>query len=94
MTCDISDHLSIFVIYSDCYNETTMKPQEFPHRVINNETLDKLYHNVVSTNFSDVFTEADADSAVISFHNKLWNFYNECCPIETKSIFVRDHLNP
>ena len=94
MKCDISDHYPIFVIYSDYYNEITRQPKEYSYRVINDETLDKLYHKVASANFSDVLSEGDVDSAVISFHNKLLNFYNECCPIKTKSISVKDQLKP
>ena len=67
MTCDIWDHLPIFVPYSDYYSETTMKPNKYSYRVVNDETLDKLYHKVASTNFSDVFSEADTDSAGIFF---------------------------
>ena len=94
MTCDISDNLPIFVIYFDYYNEIRMQPKEYSCRVINVETLDKLYHKVASTIFSDVLSEADVYSAVISFRNKLLNFYNKCCPIKTKSIPVKDQLKP
>ena len=71
-----------------------MKPEESFCRVINDETLDEIYDKVGSTKISDVLSVADVDRAVISFHNKLLDFSNECCLIKTRSISVKGQLKP
>ena len=94
LTSDTSDHLPIFLIYSDYYSENTVKPREYSYRVINEETLSNLYDKVASTNFSNVVEEEDIDNAVLLFHENLLQMYNECCPIRTKSISIKDQLKP
>ena len=73
---------------------STVKPKEYPYRVINDETLCNLYDKVASTSFSNVVEEEDIDNALLLFHEILLKIYNECCPIKTKSISVKDELKP
>ena len=54
MTSEISDHLPIFFIYSDYFNENTVKPNKYSYRVISDEILSNIYDKVASSTFSYV----------------------------------------
>ena len=51
-----------------------MKPKQYSYVVINDGTIDNLYHKVASKKFPDVLSEAVIDSTVILFYKKLLEF--------------------
>ena len=82
--------LTYFFIYSSYFIEDTVKAKEYSSRVVNDETLSHINEKVASTFFSVVVQEEDTEKAVVLIHENLLQMYNECCPIKTKPISVKD----
>ena len=84
---DISDHLPIFLIKHNYFDlESSSRTETVTYRLINDDTLSRLYHAMLGANLLGCDLE--------TLHFTLQENFCRCCPLKSKSISPKDRLKP
>lgn len=93
----MSDHFPIFVLYRNILKSNVIENipgVEIRHRVINDNTLSNLYEALANHDFSEVLRCGDVDEAFSLFQNIIMNYYNNICPIISKTVSYKKYTKP
>ena len=92
----ISDHYPVFVVFHDFFsqldNNANCKTISF--RVLDDINIRKLYDSIESLDFTDVISVDDVSVGMAMLDSIVMGYYNECCPVKTKTISYKDSLKP
>ena len=90
---NISDHFPIFIIYRDYYLNANKSPETITYRLINENTLDRLYYSMLNEDLLN-YNALSIDDHLETLHNRLLKNFHDSCPIRTKLISPKDKLKP
>ena len=94
LTICITDHLPIFSVYGSYFQSSYVSPQSIKVRVINEHILNNFYSSFESMNFPEFLQYSDVNRAPETLDAKIFDCHNQCCPIKTEIISVKDQLKP
>ena len=94
LVVDISDHLPIFIVYKNYFQNEILTPQSFRYRMINESTLTEMYHALSRDALWEILDEDNVDIAMELLHSKILSNFDKCCPIKTKFISPKDNVKP
>jgi len=86
--CCMSDHLPVFCLHRGA-NFTSKKKETITMRLVNERTINKLKSSLNEQNWRVVTGETTMENAYLSFHDVFTKCYNDCIPIVTKHIHVK-----
>ena len=92
----LSDHFPNFLIHKNLLpnlvpNENNIKCR---YRLINDVTLDNLFTDISSHDFSTIVNSYDVDAAVIGLERLVLNYFNIHCPIICREISFKSKTKP
>ena len=92
---DISDHLPIFLIKRNLFH-TPIENEciHVKYRLINNETLQNMYNVLDNYDFDEIVNSDDCSHSLSMLTNVLFQTYDSCCPIKSKSISPKKFKKP
>lgn len=93
INCDITDHFPIFCVVP--VKENYQQPVKKVFRDHSTACLSRLKANVVNSldNF-DICNNSDVHNLTSIFHDKVYDAYNESCPVRQKSISPSSYSKP
>ena len=93
---DISDHLPIFLIDENIPigSHGDSDNVKIEYRLINDYTLNKLCDNLINFDFNQIFFSNNVDTVFELFASTVYRFFNECCPVKSKTISHRSLSKP
>ena len=89
---DISDHLPIFLIYKNYYNEPINHAEKITYRLVNESTLSDLYFGLLNENLHVPTTSID--NQIEHLHDRIIDNFKRFCPVKTKFISPKDKIKP
>ena len=91
---DITDHNPIFILFTHILDDEPIA-ETIQYRILNDISIQKFVDKISQTNFDSVVsTDIGVSEAISSLNDKIFEIYNESCPIKTKIITARDKKNP
>ena len=83
-----------FINYDNYFKTDKLPPMQIRYRLVNETTLNKLYHKFSMIDTTHILNECDNNEALTKLDNKILECYNECCPNKTKIISNKDQIKP
>ena len=93
LTFDVSDHLPVFIVYSELFCDINFECNRVKFRVLKDENMDKLFDEFSGYNLAFLYN-LDIDSAIYELDKLVFKCYNNVCPIKTKHISYKDETRP
>jgi len=92
---DITDHYPIFAVFPiRCRRGDSFNKYFRDHSFTCIANLREKVYNFCSNFELSLFESYDVDIAVQTFHDKLYQLYNECCPIRSKRVSYNRFSKP
>ena len=91
----LSDHLPVFLIHRHIFTgREQVAPEVITFRLVNNRTLSQIHTALSQHDFSDIVGCGDVTEAVARLDCVLYEYYNQYCPLITKTISPKDKQKP
>ena len=93
----LSDHYPVFSVHRDFFSDSTNlnnNPIIIRYRSCAGENIESLCSQLSRHEFSPIMEMDDVDDAFVEFERVIMQYYNEHCPIITKSISYKDFSKP
>lgn len=92
----LSDHFPVYIVLRNILlnSSSSDSSRVVKYRSLNEDALSSMNGAIQGYDFSDILACDDVNTGIVKFDEVVMKYFNQCCPILSKTVSYKNYLKP